>query len=411
MPPGAIYAKIVEKCGTRKYWNKWAEDFANVFHLTTESIERMLNQEDAAVLKEWFSEFHEELRSAVNDAITEKNAHEMLALHIVMKPVFEAIFEEYDFANRNPIAKALESLHSDFIEYGLEDETKRLALFYESVSDRIKGIDNSAGRQKVLRELYENFFKIAFKKDADRLGIVTTPEEVVDFILHSADDILRSEFGRTLSDENVQILDPFTGTGLFLARLLQLELIRDEDLERKFQQELYANDLLPLAYYIAAVNIEEAYRGRLGEAAAYVPFEGIVLTDTFNLSTDRQGVFPYHWLKENADRLEKQQTETIQVIVGNPPWSAGQSNAADEQPKLRLSLHGSKRIRETYSAQSTVSKEKVCTIPTRWRFDGRPTGFKNAESPPSLQAAHGSKATPTPAYGHASPTNSALFMS
>ena len=149
---------------------------------------------------------------------------------------------------------------------------------------RARGIDNSEGRQKVLLELYEKFFANALKKDAERLGIVYTPVEVVDFILRSADEVLRQEFGRSLSDEGVHLLDPFAGAGVFLSRLLQSDLIQDSDLERKYREELHANEIVLLAYYIAAVNIEEAYRGRCGENSDYEPFGGIVLTDTFNLN-------------------------------------------------------------------------------------------------------------------------------
>ena len=144
------------------------------------------------------------------------------------------------------------------------------------------------------------------KKDADRLGIVYTPVEIVDFILASADHAVRREFGRGLNDEGVHVLDPFTGTGIFLVRLLQSALIRDGDLPRKYREELHANELVLLAYYIAAIHIEEAYHGRIGDDRTYEPFGGIVLTDTFNLHTGRAG-FPGDWLPDNSERAERQQ--------------------------------------------------------------------------------------------------------
>ena len=422
IPPGAIYAKMVERCGDRKYWEKWAADVAEIFQRTTERIEGMLSQSGADELKEWFSEFHDELRSSINDSITEENARDMLAQHIVMKPVFEAIFEEYDFANRNPVAKALESLRKDFSEYGLEDETKSLARFYESVQNRIKGLDNSEGRQTVLKELYEKFFQIAFKKDADRLGIVYTPVEIIDFILRSADDILRSEFERAISDEGVHILDPFAGAGLFLARLLQSKLIRDEDIERKFQQELYANEILLLAYYIAAVNIEEAYRGRLEEGAKYAPFKGIALTDTFNIKPNENEDAPQtdeanlqlgasdFWMAENKERIDNLKDKEIDVIVGNPPWSAGQRTrrtATQTYPILKWKCAYEKPMPTVQHQQIRT----VFTITTKWLSAGRQTAFKNAESRHSSQTDHGSKGMSTQAYGHASPMNSAPSMS
>ena len=275
-------------------------------------------------------------RASINESISRDNAVDMMAQHVLTQPVFEALFEHYDFAAGNPVARVLDTLRRDFGEFGLENETRDLERFYESVRMRARGLDNSQARQHVLMELYEKFFATALKKDADRLGIVYTPVEIVDFILNSADHVLRQEFGRSLSDEGVHVLDPFTGTGIFLVRLLQSALIRDSDLARKYHQELHANEIVLLAYYIAAIHIEEAFHGRDGPDSAYEPFDGIVLTDTFNLHTDRTG-FPRVWLPDNSERVERQQKLPIQVIVGNPPWSAGQRSSADDNPTCRLS--------------------------------------------------------------------------
>ena len=259
IPPQDIYAKIVERCGDRKYWESWAKDVADIFQRVVVRIENLLDNPDNDTLQEWFDNFHEELKETINASITRDDAIDMMAQHILTRPVFNALFENYDFASGNPVSIALDNLQNDFGEFGLEDETRDLEGFYESVRMRAQGIDNSEGRQRVLLELYEKFFATALKKAADRLGIVYTPVEVVDFILHSADEVLQQEFGRSLSDEGVHVLDPFTGTGVFLARLLQSDLIRASDLERKYRDELHANEIVLLAYYIAAVNIEEAY--------------------------------------------------------------------------------------------------------------------------------------------------------
>ena len=206
----------------------------------------------------------------------------------------------------------------------------------------------------MLLELYERFFKVALKKEAERLGIVYTPIEVVDFILHSADHALQQHFGRRLGDENVHILDPFTGTGTFIVRLLQNpELIRDEDLVRKFQSELHANEIVLLAYYIAAINIEEAFHGRRGMETEYAPFDGIVFTDTFTLG-EGEGQFA-ETLPVNSERVERQQGRDITVIVGNPPYSAGQKSAADDNPNVFIHIW-QERIEETYAARSTGRK-------------------------------------------------------
>ena len=355
IPPESILPKIVEKCGDRKYWESWAKDVAVIFARIVGRVENLLDNPENDALREWFNAFHTELQSSINDAITRSNAIDMMAQHILTKPVFDALFENYDFSARNPMASALDNLQKDFAEFGLENETRDLEGFYESVRMRARGIDNSEGRQKVLSELYENFFVTALRKEADRLGIVYTPVEVVDFILHSANAILQDEFGRCLNDEGVHVLDPFTGTGTFLARLLQSDLIQPDDLERKYRQELHANELVLLAYYIAAVNIEEVFRGRHGEDSGYEPFNGIVLTDTFNLNkTEDPTLFPREWLPENNDRAERQQKLPIQVIVGNPPWSVGQRSATDDNPNVEYPELEA-RVRDTYVERSTAT--------------------------------------------------------
>ena len=373
IPPEAILPKIVEKCGDRKYWESWAKDVADIFGRLVGRVENLLENPDNDALREWFDAFHTELKSSINDAITRTNAIDMMAQHILTKPVFDALFEDYDFSARNPMALALDNLQKDFGEFGLENETKDLEGFYESVRMRAQGIDNSEGRQKVLSELYENFFVTALRKEADRLGIVYTPIEVVDFVLHSANEILQDEFGRSLSDEGVHVLDPFTGTGTFLARLLHSDLIQPDDLERKYREELHANELVLLAYYIAAVNIEEVFRGRRGEDSGYEPFNGIVLTDTFNLNkAEDLTLFPREWMPENNERAEKQQKLPIQVIVGNPPWSAGQRRGTDDNPNVEYPAL-EERIRETYfvytTATNTRSLYDTYKMAIRWASD------------------------------------------
>ena len=373
IPPEAILPKIVEKCGDRKYWESWAKDVADIFGRLVGRIENLLANPDNEALREWFDAFHTELQDSINDAITRSNAIDMMAQHILTKPVFDALFEDYDFSARNPMALALDNLQKDFTEFGLESETKDLEGFYESVRMRAQGIDNSEGRQKVLSELYENFFVTALRKEADRLGIVYTPVEVVDFILHSANEILQDEFGRNLSDEGVHVLDPFTGTGTFLARLLQSDLIQPDDLERKYREELHANELVLLAYYIAAVNIEEVFRGRRGEDNGYEPFNGIVLTDTFNLNkAEDLTLFPREWLPENNERAERQQKLPIQVIVGNPPWSTGQRNEMEGNPNVEYP-ELEKRVRETYVESATVTNKNslydTYKMAVRWASD------------------------------------------
>ena len=371
LPPGAIYAKIVEKCGDRKYWETWAKDVADIFARLVTRINGLLDDPENNTLLEWFGAFHDDLKESINESINRDDAIYMMAQHIITRPVFEALFEKYDFAGKNPVAQSLDSLNRDFGEFGLENETRDLSGFYESVQLRARGLDNSEARQRVLMELYEKFFATAMKKDAERLGIVYTPVEVVDFILASADRILRDQFDRSLSDDGVHVLDPFTGTGIFIVRLLQSKLIRGMDLNRKFLEELHANEIVLLAYYIAAIHIEEAFHGRLGADKSYQPFKGIVLTDTFNLHTDRTG-FPKAWLPDNSERVERQQELPIQVVVGNPPWSVGQRSSADDNPNVDYPELKT-RIAETYAEHSTATLKNslydTYKMAIRWASD------------------------------------------
>ena len=371
LPPGAIFARIVDKCGDRKYWETWARDVADIFTRLLHRIGNLLAAPGNEALREWFDAFHGELKVSINESIDRGNAMEIMAQHILTRPVFEALFEHYDFAATNPVAQALDALRRDFGEFGLENEVRDLERFYESVRMRARGLDNSGARQRVLMELYEKFFATALKKDTERLGIVYTPVEIVDFILESADHVLREEFGRRLSDEDVHVLDPFTGTGIFLVRLLQSALIADADLERKYRRELHANEIVLLAYYIAAIHIEEAFHGRRGADGPYQPFEGIVLTDTFNLHTDRTG-FPRDWLPDNSERAERQQRLPIQVIVGNPPWSAAQKSSADDNPNVDYP-ELEKRVGETYAVRSTATLKNslydTYKMAIRWASD------------------------------------------
>ena len=376
IPVGAILSKIVEKCGDKRYWENWAKDVAEIFDRLVDRIQNLLDDPDNDALSYRFESFHDELKKTINTSITRDNAIDMMAQHILTSPVFDAIFEDYDFSSGNPVAIALDNLQSDFSEFGLESETRDLRGFYDSVRSRASGVKSSKGRQEVLSDLYEQFFKKALKKEAERLGIAYTPIPLVDFVLHSVNDVLQEEFGKTISDEGVHVLDPFTGTGTFIVQLLQSGLIQPEDLERKYRKELHANEILLLAYYIASVNIEEAFRGQRGADNRYEPFEGIILTDTFNLNKNKEEAqqefdLP-EWLPDNNERAEHQQKLPIEVIIGNPPWSAWQKSSADdnqnvEYPELEA------RVSETYAEHST-SKNKNSLYNTykmaiRWATD------------------------------------------
>ena len=324
---GAIYAKMVEKVGSRRYWEDWAKDVADIAKRHEERIRKLIAVDGKP--KKQFDKFLAALKKNLNPGVDAEQAIEMLSQHLITKPVFEALFEDYDFAKNNPVSRALQRV-IDAVESTTEDVDKRsLENFYKSVKLRAEGVESAEGKQKIIIELYDKFFKSALPKTVEKLGIVYTPVECVDFIINSVNDVLRQEFGRKLSDENVNIIDPFTGTGTFMTRLIQSGLIGKKDLERKFKKELKANEIVLLAYYIASVNIENAYHDVMG-ATEYTPFEGICLTDSFQLSEqNHQEDFGEDIFPVNGPRARAQKRVPIQVVIGNPPYSVGQKSAND----------------------------------------------------------------------------------
>jgi len=348
-----IYGKIVKKVGNVRYWEQWSEDVAEIARKHIMRINVMLEDKNSKTYKE-FQKFMASIRHNINDSITEQQAIEMLSQHLITKPVFEALFESDSFANNNPVSQSMESILNVLDKQGLLKEQEQLEGFYESVRIRAEGIDNLEAKQKIIIQLYDRFFKVGFKETTDRLGIVFTPVEIVDFIIHSVDYVLKSHFGKSIGDEGVHVLDPFTGTGTFIVRLLQSGLISKEDLLRKYTQEIHANEIVLLSYYIAAVNIEETFHAIY--EGNYTPFEGIVLTDTFE-STEKENSFEDKLFDENNERLKKQQQESIFAIIGNPPYSVGQTNANDNnQNQTYPNLN--KKIDQTYGKHSKSNLKK-----------------------------------------------------
>ena len=352
---GAIYARMVKKVGSRHYWEQWAKDIADIAARHKARIENLIQTD--ADHKKAFQKFMQGLRKNLNPSLSEEDAIEMLSQHIITRPVFEALFENYDFVKNNTVSQSMQKILDLLDEDGMDKDQAQLEKFYASVKQRCEGVDNAEGKQKIITELYEKFFKVALPKTVGKLGIVYTPVEVVDFILHSVNDVLKKEFNRSLSDENVHILDPFTGTGTFITRLLQSGIIKEKDLIRKYTKELHANEIVLLAYYIASINIENAFHD-LMKGDDFTSFEGICLTDTFQLGEDGAkgesmftDVFP-----QNSIRVLNQQHTPIRVIVGNPPYSVGQHSMNDEAqnesyPKLEA------RIAATYASNTNATRK------------------------------------------------------
>ena len=358
----AIYARMVQKVGSRRYWEQWAKDVADIAaRHRTRLAKRVRDPEVAGE----FEHFLAALRANLNDSITAESAIDMLSQHLVTKPVFDAVFDGYDFAAENPVAQVMGRMLRVLDGSNLEAETEELEGFYESVRERCTGIDNAAGKQRVITELYERFFSLAFAKTAKSLGIVYTPVQIVDFILRSVDWLARTHLGRGISDEGVHVLDPFTGTGTFIVRLLQSGLISKANLARKYASELHANEILLLAYSIAAANIEVTYRdlmrsdappasGEEGDPAqaGYTPFDGIVLADTFQMTEDGDTLDQNMFLANNNRAAAQLGLKNIQVVIGNPPYSVGQESANDNNANQSYSTLD-KRIADTYAKRGT----------------------------------------------------------
>lgn len=357
----AIYAKVVKKVGDRRYLEDWSEDVAKIAQRHIEQITIMISDKNSKTAIE-FDKFLKSLQHNINESIDEKQAIEMLAQHLITAPIFEALFGEYSFVNNNPVSEAMDKIVEELSKFGgFNKEQDELKEFYDSVKLRAEGIDNAEAKQRIIITLYDKFFSKGFKETTQRLGIVFTPVEVVDFIVRSVDDVLKKHFGKAIEDEGVHILDPFTGTGTFIVRTLHYlkdKLANGEitlaDITRKYTQELHANEIVLLSYYIAAINIESTFAEINHQE--YKPFEGIVLTDTFE-TTEQEDTLDDAFFRTNDERLKRQQEAPITAIIGNPPYSVGQSDANDNNKNIEY-INLNQRIEETYSRYSDANLNK-----------------------------------------------------
>lgn len=348
-----FYAKMVTKVGSKRYWELWAKDIAQIAEEHIKRIKDLIADEGKH--KKAFEQLMFGLHKNINPNLTEQEVIEMLSQHLIAMPVFEALFGNYEFAVSNPVSKSMQkmlALLDD--ETKTEEEHERLQKFYDYVRTTVGDITDAEGRQRLIVELYDKFFKVASPKTVEKLGIVYTPVEVVDFIIHSVGYIIQKEFGRSLSDENVHILDPFTGTGTFITRLLQSGLISRDALERKYLKEIHANEIVLMAYYIASINIENVYHSLMPDKE-YKSFDGICLTDTFQLGeqgTD-ENLFSEQF-PTNSKRVIAQKKCPITVIIGNPPYSIGQKSANDNAQNQSYPIL-EKQIESTYVAESKAT--------------------------------------------------------
>ena len=360
-----IKSTIIDTIGNRKTWEEWAKDVGAICSRQVELIKGILNSPDTSEqTRQAFARFHQELIAATNVNLNADDVIEMLAQHIVIKPVLDALFPHYPFSERNVIACSMTRMLDQLDQNGLKSTNEELQSFYNNVQYRMSNVESVSDRQKVIIQLFDQFFKVAFPKQQEKLGIVYTPVEIVDFMLHSVSDLLQREFGESFSSSNVHVLDPFTGTGTFIAQLLQSNLISDEALENKYRHELHAFEILPLAYYIAAINIESVYNQRYKDMHGHeVPVEEyqsnsiVVLTDTFNYAAQEGSLDPNNPFVPNSELRREVESLELRVILGNPPYSAGQDSQNDDNQNEKYPALDA-RIAETYVARADTSQLK-----------------------------------------------------
>lgn len=366
----AVQTTLVKKCGTRIYWDEWAEDVAKIAQRHIDRIGALVREDEG--LASEFAVFLKGLRDSLNPGITEDEAVQMIAQHIITVPVFDALFGDFEFAKSNPVSIAIDAFLATLTEHRIEEasDTEVLDDVYASVRRRASAIQSDAARQQLIRDLYEKFFKVAFKATSEKMGVVYTPTEIIDYILRETDRVLKREFGKSLADDGVHILDPFAGTGSFMAHLIESDLIPDDKLEHKYRHEIHSNEILLLAYYIMTVNIEYAFHSRMG--GGYAPFEGAVLTDTFQM-TEASNTLDEAVFSENSERVKRQNELPIRVIVGNPPYSVGQKSANDNNQNENYPTLDA-RIKREYADRSLGGSRKMSLYDSyirafRWASD------------------------------------------
>ncbi len=343
----AVYNIMPTKLGDRNYWENFTKKTGNIARTLNNRLKELFGKNP-----EIFDNFLTSLRGNIHQSIKEDEALDMITSHVITKPIFDALFGDNI---QNPIAKALDKMVQKLATLGLEGETKDLKNLYESVKTEATHAKSQKSQQELIKNLYNTFFKEAFRKQSEKLGIVYTPIEVVDFILRATNGILKKHFNTDFNDQNITIFDPFTGTGSFIARLLSKEnaLISDEALKEKFQKNLFAFDIVLLSYYIALINITQAAQNR---DSSLKNFKNIALTDSLDIYEEKstKGVIPlFEDLKENQEIKTTMEKQNIRVIIGNPPYSSGAKSENDNNqnlthPKLE------KLVYDTYGKNSTA---------------------------------------------------------
>jgi len=335
-------------------WQKAVEEFKLKVPELAAGVLELIEKERGSNkgFVEAFNDFFDLCRQAINPNIALQAVEEMLIQHLLTERIFRKVFNNPDFVERNVIAheieKVIKALTSPY--FSRQDFLKPLDRFYVAIEETAATISDFTQKQSFLNTVYEKFFQGFSVKVADTHGIVYTPQPIVNFMVKSVEEILKKEFGRSLADKNVHILDPFVGTGNFITHVMRE--IPKTKLSHKYTNELHCNEVMLLPYYIASMNIEHEFYELTG---TYKPFEGICLVDTFELAEPDQSKLSF-FIEENTKRVRRQQDEPIFVIIGNPPYNAKQLNENDNN-KNRKYKEVDWRVSQAYAKDSKATNK------------------------------------------------------
>ena len=339
-------------------WQTAVADFREHVPDLASKLKELIEErhETDPAFKTAFADFYEICKTSINPELSQEAVEEMLTQHILTERIFRTVFERSDFTRRNIIAREIENVSDVLMRQAMSRDAflEPLDRFYVAIERAATLCKDFSQKQHFLNTFYEKFFQ-GFSEDvADTHGIVYTPQPIVDFMVKSVAHILEMEFGRSLSDTGVHIIDPFVGTGNFIVRLMQD--IRSTALEEKYRHELHCNEVMLLPYYIASLNIEQEFFQRTG---TYLPFEGIALADTFELLEQQQGEL---FTRENTERVERQKAADMFVVVGNPPYNTRQVNESDNNKNRKYKIMDT-LLRETYSQNSKATNKNALSDP------------------------------------------------
>ena len=343
---GKLRSALVREVGDANYYDSYGKEIGKAAGTIEQRI--VSSVKSCQKTKNVVKAFNKSLKRVVSESISEKETIQVISQHMVLSRVFDRLFDGR-FKTENPVAREFEKVVK---KLDMPTVTSDLEAFYEQVDEEMDQITSRQGRQSFIKKIYGNFFAAADKKGAEKHGVVYTPIECIDFIIHSVESLLQSNFKKGLKTPGIKILEPFAGTGTFITRLLESGLI-DKTLTQKYKEDISANELILLAHYVATINIETTYKSLLGDK--YEPFQGMVYTDTLNINPRHLSRPDRSKRQSNVDRdlpeldkrVKKQMVRKIDVIIGNPPYSAGQKSFDDQNQNISYP-EIDKRIENTY---------------------------------------------------------------